>query len=135
MSNSRMKAVLIGFVAGPLIGAWGLWWLFDNTQWIKRAIPGVGVVLKINYVRGGRGSSYFELLTKFYTAQKHEILTTIKTNQENFFEGQPITFFYNQYDPQDARMTNFQDFWETAVILSGLGTIFIFGGIQALLKK
>jgi len=133
-SDKRLLAMLVGFSLGPLFAFWGLWFLFDDYQYTKKAVSCVGIIESANYIHSTK-AGHWELQTKFVTINNREIVANVSSKFGSKFEkGQPLKLIYDPYNPQDVRLNSFWEVWGTALFLFGIGSAWILGGILSIKK-
>jgi len=114
---------------GLLVGAY---FAYTSTQnFLQSALTTTGTVTEL--VRSRSDDSYtYRPVVEFTTrsGEKIEFTSSSGSNPPSYSRGEIVEVFYDQTNPEQAKINGFFSLWGMSLILAGIGTVFSIFGIS-----
>lgn len=132
MKSTRIVELVFGLVGVSMLAGAGLFYR-NTSNFIEAAGRAQGQVMELQSVRSSRSNSSptWRPLVRF-TAPSGEIVEFLPSSSSNppaYSAGERVGVFFDPADPGDARLDGFFDLWGGAVIMGGLGIVFLGVGV------
>lgn len=130
-SEGKTLAVLKYFftVAGVGMVLGGVLWYHSTSTFLHDAVRARGTVVDLLRSRSGDSTVYRPVLT--FTTERGETIRFVSSSGSRppgYSKGEEVAIWYRPAEPQNASVDGFFSLWGGALILGGLGSVFLLIG-------
>ncbi len=114
----------------------GAYFLYANTQdFLKSALTADGTVIELVRSRSTDSVTYRPVVEfKTRDGSTIEFVSSSGSNPPSYSKGEVVNVYYQEFSPEQAKISGFFSLWGGSVILGGIGSAFFLFGFVIMLS-